>query len=79
MFETPRDCKGEFEPKIMLKNTRDVSGIEDKIIFLYARGLTTKEINEQIQDLYGIEISSIMVNNITDLIYQKSKNGKKDL
>ena len=39
-FETPRDRNGEFEPKIVPKNTRDVSGIEDKIISLYARGLT---------------------------------------
>jgi len=65
-FETPRDRNGEFEPKIVPKNTRDVSGIEDKIISLYARGLTTREINEQIQDLYGIEVSATMVSNITD-------------
>ena len=67
-FETPRDRKGEFEPKIVPKNIRDVSGIEDKIISLYARGLTTREINEQIQDLYGIEVSATMVSNITDQI-----------
>ena len=49
-FEPSRDSKGEFEPKIVPKNTWDVSGIEDKVISLYARGLTTREINEQIQD-----------------------------
>lgn len=67
-FETPRDRKGDFEPKIVPKNKRDVSGIEDKIISLYGRGLSTREINDQIQDLYGIEISSTMVSNITDQI-----------
>lgn len=67
-FESPRDRKGEFEPKIVPKNTRDASGIEDKIISLYARGLTTREINEQIQDLYGIEVSATMVSNIIDQI-----------
>ena len=67
-FETPRDRNGEFEPKIVPKNTRDVSGIEDKIISLYGRGLTTREINEQIQDIYGIEVSATMVSNITDQI-----------
>ncbi len=67
-FETPRDRNGEFEPLIVPKNTRDVSGIEDKIISLYSRGLSTREINEQIQDLYGIEVSSTMVSNITDQI-----------
>ena len=67
-FETPRDRNGEFEPKIVPKNTRDVSGIEDKIISLYAKGLTTRDINEQIQELYGIEVSATMVSNITDQI-----------
>lgn len=72
-FVTPRDRNGEFEPKIVPKNKRDVSGIEDKIISLYGRGLTTREINEQIQDLYGIEVSATMVSNITDQILPKIK------
>ena len=72
-FETPRDRNGEFESKIVTKNTRDVSGIEEKIISLYARGLTTRETNEQIQDLYGIEVSATMVSNITDKIIPEIK------
>lgn len=72
-FETPRDRNGEFEPRIVPKNKRDVSGIEDKIISLYGRGLSTREINEQIQDLYGIEVSSTMVSNITDQILPEIK------
>lgn len=72
-FVTPRDRIWEFEPKIVPKNKRDVSGIEDKIISLYGRGLTTREINEQIQDLYGIEVSATMVSNITDQILPKIK------
>ena len=76
-FETPRDRNGEFEPQIVPKNTRDVSGIEDKIISLYARGLTTREINEQIQDLYGIEVSATMVSNITDQIIPEIKEWQE--
>ena len=72
-FETPRDRNGEFEPKIVPKNTRDVSGIEDKIILLYAKGLSTRDINEQIQELYGIEVSATMVSNITDQIIPEIK------
>jgi len=72
-FETPRDRNGEFNPKLVPKNKRDVSGIEEKIISLYGRGLSTREINEQIQDLYGIEISATMVSNITDQILPKIK------
>ena len=76
-FETPRDRNGEFEPQIVPKNTKDVSGIEDKIISLYARGLTTREINEQIQDLYGIEVSATMVSNITDQIIPEIKEWQE--
>ena len=72
-FETPRDRNGEFNPK----NKRDVSGIEDKIISLYGRGLTTREINEQIQDLYGIEVSATMVSNITDQIIPEIKEWQE--
>lgn len=76
-FETPRDRNGEFEPVIVPKNKRDVSGIEDKIISLYGRGLSTREINEQIQDLYGIEVSATMVSNITDQILPKIKEWQE--
>src|SRR5574344_899924 len=76
-FETPRDRNGEFEPKLVPKNKRDVSGIEEKIISLYGRGLSTREINEQIQDLYGIEISATMVSNITDQILPKIKEWQE--
>ena len=72
-FETPKDRNGEFEPKIVPKNKRDVSGIEDKIISLYGRGLSTRKINDQIQDLYGIEVFSTMVSNITDQILPEIK------
>jgi transposase-like protein len=76
-FETPRDRNGEFDPKIVPKSKRDVSGIEDKIISLYGRGLTTREIYEQIQDLYGIEVSATMVSNITDQIIPEIKEWQE--
>ena len=73
-LSTPRDRNGEFEPIIVPKNKRDISGIEDKIISLYARGLSTREIDAQIQDLYGIEVSATMVSNITDAILPEIKD-----
>ena len=54
-----------------------MSGIEDKIISLYGRGLTTREINEQIQDLYGIEVSATMVSNITDQVIPEIKEWQE--
>jgi transposase-like protein len=69
----PRDRKGEFEPKIVPKYKRDVSGIEEKVISLYARGLSTRDIHEQIKDLYGVEISAEMVSKITERIVPEIK------
>jgi putative transposase len=69
----PRDRKGEFEPKIVPKFKRDVSGIEEKVISLYARGLSTRDIHDQIKDLYGVEISAEMVSKITDHIVPEIK------
>jgi len=67
-IDVPRDRNGEFEPKIVLKHKRDISEIENKIIVMYARGVSTRKINEQIQDIYGFEVSAEMVSKITDKI-----------
>lgn len=64
----PRDRNGEFEPKIIPKHQRSVSGIEDKIIALYATGMTTRDISEQIKELYDFDISAETVSNITNRI-----------
>ena len=64
----PRDRKGEFEPKIVPKYQRNVTGIEDKILALYAAGMTTRDISEQVKNLYDVEISAEMVSNITNKI-----------
>lgn len=64
----PRDRNADFDPTIVPKNSRDVSGIEDKIINLYGKGLSTREISDSIEDIYGIEVSHTMISNITDAI-----------
>ena len=72
-IEIPRDRNGEFEPKLIPKYQRDISGIEEKVISLYARGLSTRDIHDQLQDLYGIEMSAEMVSKITDKILPEIK------
>lgn len=67
-LEIPRDRNGEFEPQIVPKYKRDISGIEEKVISLYGRGMSTRDIHDQLQDLYGIEVSAEMVSKITDKI-----------
>lgn len=72
-IEIPRDRNGDFEPKIVPKYQRDISGIEEKVISLYARGMSTRDIHDQLQDLYGIEMSADMVSKITDKILPEVK------
>lgn len=67
-LNVPRDRTGEFEPKIISKYQRNVTGIEDKVMALYAGGMTTRDISEQIKNLYDVDISADMVSNITNRI-----------
>ena len=64
----PRDRNGEFDPVIVKKYERTIGPIEDKIISMYAKGMTTRDIQSHIQDLYGLDISPALVSNITDKI-----------
>jgi len=64
----PLDRNGEFESKILPKHQRNITGIEDKIMVLYAAGMTTRDIAEQVKNLYDVEISAKMVSNITNRI-----------
>ncbi len=72
-INVPRDREGEFEPKLIPKYQRDISGIEEKVISLYARGMSTRDIHDQIQELYGMELSAEMVSKITDRILPEIK------
>ena len=65
-IEVPQDRDGSFEPKVVQKCQKDISGIEQKIISLYAKGMTTRQISETIEDIYGFEVSDGMVSDITD-------------
>ena len=72
-IDVPRDRNDEFEPMLIPKYQRDISGIEEKVISLYARGMSTRDIHDQLNDLYGIEVSAEMVSKITDKILPQVK------
>lgn len=74
--DIPRDRKGSFTPRIIPKYKRGISGIEEKVISLYARGMSTRDIHEQIKDLYGVEISAEMVSKITERIVPEIKEWR---
>jgi len=66
----PRDRNGEFDPIIVKKYERTIGPIEDKIISMYAKGMTTRDIQSHIQELYGLDVSATLVSNITDKIVE---------
>jgi transposase-like protein len=69
----PRDRTGEFEPQIVKKHQTRFDGFDDKIVSLYARGMTVRDIQAQLQDLYGVEVSAALISNVTDAIEEERK------
>lgn len=65
-ISVPRDRNGEFEPQLVKKHQTDVSSIEDKIIFLYSQGVSTRDIQKTMNDMYGIDVDDGRVSKITD-------------
>ena len=72
-IEVPQDRDGTFEPKVVKKRQKDISGIEQKIISLYAKGMTTRQISDTIEEIYGFEVSDGMVSDITDRLLRLNK------
>ena len=68
--DVPRDRESTFEPQAIPKRTRDVSGIEDKVLAMYARGMIQRDIADTIEDIYGFEISHEAVSTITDRVIE---------
>ena len=74
----PRDRKGEFEPVVLKKNQTSVSQeIEEKILSMYAKGMTTEDIHTHIRDIYGVEVSDTTVSRITDKILPIAKEWQQ--
>jgi putative transposase len=67
-IDIPRDRNAEFEPQLIKKHENTVNGIEDPIIGMYAKGLSTRDIEDQMRDIYGIDVSPTLVSKITDKI-----------
>ncbi|NLE24260.1 MAG: IS256 family transposase, partial [Clostridiaceae bacterium] len=61
----PRDRVGTFEPMVVKKHQKNVTGIEDQILSLYAKGVSTREIQDHLQNLYGIDVSPTLISNVT--------------
>lgn len=70
-IQVPRDREASFEPKLIPKRQRDVSAIEDKVLSMYAKGLSQRDIAETIEDIYGFEISHETISEITDRVIEQ--------
>ena len=72
-LDIPRDRKGEFEPQIVRKNQTDISNIEDQVLSMYAKGMTTRDISAHLKDVYGVDASAEMISRMTDRILPIAK------
>ena len=65
-IDVPQDRKSTFEPQVVKKRQKDISDIDQKIISMYAKGMTTRQISETIEDIYGFETSEGFISDVTD-------------
>lgn len=72
-IEVPRDRGGTFEPQLVAKHQTRFTGFDDKILSMYARGMTTREIQGHLQEVYGVEVSPALISEVTDAVLDEVK------
>ena len=72
-LDIPRDREGSFEPQAVKKNETDISSIEDQVLSMYAKGMTTRDIRDHLHDVYGVDASAEMISHMTDRILPVAK------
>jgi putative transposase len=72
--QVPRDRKGTFEPQILGKHQTRFEGFDDKIVSMYARGMSTRDIQGHLKEMYGVEVSPALVSEVTDAVMEEAKN-----
>jgi putative transposase len=70
-IEVPRDREGSFEPKIVGKHERHFDGFDDKILSMYARGMTVRDIRAHLEEIYGVEVSPDLISQVTDAVFDE--------
>ena len=76
-LKIPRDRNATFEPVIIKKYEKTLGPIEDKIISMYAKGMTTRDIQSHVEELYGLDVSASMISRITDAIVEKARQWQE--
>jgi putative transposase len=72
-IEVPRDRQASFEPKLVAKGQTRFAGFDDKILSLYARGMTTREIQGHLEEMYQVEVSPALISNVTEAVIEEVK------
>jgi putative transposase len=72
-LETPRDRNGEFEPQLIRKNQTRWTGFDDKILSMYARGMTTRDIQAHLEEMYQVEVSPSLISDVTDGVMEQAR------
>ncbi len=70
-LDTPRDRAGSFEPQLVKKHQRRFTSMDDKILFLYAQGMTTREIVTTFKEMYGADVSAALISKVTDAVIEQ--------
>lgn len=70
-IQVPRDRKGDFEPLFVPKHQRHFDGFDDCIVSLYARGLSVREIQEHLKEIYKVEVSATLISNATEAVFEE--------
>ena len=72
-IDTPRDREGSFEPQIVRKRQRRFEGFDDKILALYARGMSTRDISAHLEEIYGVEVGRDLISKVTDAVMEDAR------
>jgi putative transposase len=72
-IDTPRDRAGSFDPKIVRKRQRRFEGFDDKILALYARGMSTRDISAHLQEIYGVDVGRDLISRVTDAVLDDAR------
>jgi len=73
-LETPRDRNGTFEPRIVAKGQTRFTGFDAKILSMYSRGMTTREIQSHLEEIYGVEVSAALISTVTEEVVEEVKS-----